>query len=585
MTARVGVLVALLFALPLEARQANTARIEGRVVTTGDMPQPIRGAIVTLTGSGLPGGRTRITDAEGQFVFAGLPPGRFALSGQKPAFLPGEYGATRPGGQGIPLQVTDGEPLTDVTLYLSRGAVITGAVRDPAGEPMPEMTVGAFALPAPDEPQWLKLVQHTSTDDRGVYRLFGLHPGRYVVASLERTGRTRDVASFPSSAIDEMLRELATGRRTFSTAGEPAAPESTHTYAPVFYPGTASPDAATILSLEAGAERTDADFVVTLTRTATIEGTLIDNGIRAKPLIINMAGHALEPTTGNAPTYSQEQTGTGLTFRYTGIVPGRYIITAESSEVGAAYARTEVTVTGDDVTGVTMVMQPTLTLRGRVVFDGQALPPPESPASVRLVAEVTRGAGAGAVSSTRIGNVRIPPGRINPDWTFEIGGLLPDDYRLLASAGRQSGWWPRSAIVNGVDVLDRPLHVAEGDLTGAVITFSDRRTTLSGTVLDQADEPAPAYFMAVFPSDSSLWQPRGRRIHLARTGTDGRWIVEGLPPGDYLVAALSDASLSDLDDADFLATLAMQAVPVTLTEGAPTVQDLQVRRQPGPNHP
>jgi hypothetical protein len=189
------------------------------------------------------------------------------------------------------------------------------------------------------------------------------------------------------------------------------------------------------------------------------------------------------------------------------------------------------------------------------------------------------GSGAGAVGYTRIGNASVPPARITIDWRFELGGLMPDVYRLTATV-TDPGWWLRSAVVNGVDILDRPLDAGSGDLTDAVVTFSDRRTTLSGAIFTGDGEPAPAYFMAVFPADRDLWHPLSRRMHLARTGTDGRWIVEGLPAGDYLLAALSDADQTDLYDPAFLASLVPNAVPISIEEGDETVQDLQIRRVP-----
>jgi hypothetical protein len=99
---------------------------------------------------------------------------------------------------------------------------------------------------------------------------------------------------------------------------------------------------------------------------------------------------------------------------------------------------------------------------------------------------------------------------------------------------------------------------------------------LSGTLVNGSGQTAPAFFIAVFPADHVLWRPRARRIQSARAGTDGRWIVRDLPPGDYLVAALADLDPDDLLDAAFLDKLTGFAAKVSLREGDDKTLDLRV---------
>jgi len=579
----IGILMAAALPLAPDAlAQAPGASLSGQVVSADAAAQPVRRAVVTLAGDGLPGGRTAVSDGDGRFVFDELPAGRFTLTARKPGFLDGVYGATRAGGAGIPLQIDAGQRVTDASVRLIRGAVLTGTVRDPSGAPIPGLDVGAFERPRPGAPAMLTMTASARTDDRGVYRIHGLAPGDYYLSAVQRSGRLVDVATYPASAIDAMLASLRRGTSAAEAAGATAAPEAapeTYAYAPVFYPGTPAPDEAPTVTLGPAEERTGLDFVVALTRMATVEGVLIDNGIATRPLIINRSGARLSATTGSAPLYFQEPTPTGLSFRYTNVVPGRYTIVAQSSETGRAFARAEVVVTGDDVTGVTLVMQPALRLTGRVVFDG-ATEPPASPEAVSMRLRAVDGAGQGSVGYTRIGSAVIPPPRIRPDWTFEFGGLLPDAYHLAASVTASDGWWPRSAVVDGVDILDRPLEMRDRDVSDAVVTFTDRRTHLSGTVLTIDEAPAPAYFIVLFPEDRTLWEPGARRVRSARTGTDGRWVLENLPPGRYLLAALEDLGQEALDDAGTLADLAAAAIPLELGEGERRTQDIQIRREP-----
>ncbi len=564
---------------------SGTARIAGRIETMEASPQPLRRVIVTLSGDQVPGGRTTITDGEGRFAFDRLPAGRFTLSGTKPAYLPGAYGANRPGRAGIPLQISAGEMRTDVNFTMARGAVLTGMLRDPGGEAVSGVDVAALRFPPPGGPMVLALAQYATSDDRGVFRIYGLMPGDYLVSSMMRPGgRQSDVIALSGAQIDDALRELQRRAGPGSAAapvlsGDSIVPAGRYAMTPVLYPGTPAPDAATKVTLALGEERAGLDFIVRLTRMATIEGAVIDGGNPIKPLIINPTGFEMPSLTGAAPSFSWQVTPTGRAFKYTNVVPGRYTITAESSAPGVAWARTEIEVTGDDLSGITLVMQPALRLIGRVVFDGSTLEAPAEPESIAIRLVSPRGSGTSAVGYTRMGQTVIPPARVEANGRFEIAGVMPDVYRITGTVGGQPGWWLRSAIVNGVDVLDRPLECGgAGDITGAVLTFSDRQTSLSGTIQTAAGQPAPAYFIAVFPVDRVLWLPQARRIQSARAGTDGSWILRGLPPGDYFVAALSDLAAEDLADPSFLNDLAAAAVKVTLRDGEQKTQHLRISR-------
>ena len=101
----------------------------------------MRKAIVTVSGPALPNSRTAITDSAGKFAIGELPEGRFTITVKKAAYIPGAYGATRPGRPGTPLALPAGQR-ADVTLEIARAAVLAGAIRDQQGEPVPGVQVG-----------------------------------------------------------------------------------------------------------------------------------------------------------------------------------------------------------------------------------------------------------------------------------------------------------------------------------------------------------------------------------------------------------------------------------------------------------
>ena len=140
-----------------------------------------------------------------------------------------------------------------------------------------------------------------------------------------------------------------------------------------------------------------------------------------------------------------------------------------------------------------------------------------------------------------------------------------------------SEWRLRSFVVGGRDVLDVPLEIGPaGDVTGAVATFTDRHSELSGSVRNASNMPALEGFVLVFPSDRAFWRPASRRIQFTRPGIEGRFAFRDLPAGDYWIAAVPDVDASDLSDVSFMERLVAAAMTVHLEEGEQKTQDVRV---------
>lgn len=87
------------------------------------------------------------------------------------------------------------------------------------------------------------------------------------------------------------------------------------------------------------------------------------------------------------------------------------------------------------MSGITLVMQPALRLTGRIVFDRATLAPPPDLRTVGVVLVSVHGAGTSTHAGyTRMGNARIPPARVEADGRFEIGGIIPDEYRVTGAS-------------------------------------------------------------------------------------------------------------------------------------------------------
>ena len=164
----------------------GTGSISGNVFVNGEGRQPARRVRVTLTNVARTSpGQTTTTDDSGAFVFRGLPAGRFELQAFKNAYLRASYGASRPDRAGTHVVVNNGEAITNLTMTIARGGVITGVVRDLRGAPLPGVNVRVLKLGynAVTGERTLGASSAGSvalTDDRGEYRAFGLPPGGYL---------------------------------------------------------------------------------------------------------------------------------------------------------------------------------------------------------------------------------------------------------------------------------------------------------------------------------------------------------------------------------------------------------------------
>ncbi|HUL73457.1 MAG TPA: carboxypeptidase-like regulatory domain-containing protein [Vicinamibacterales bacterium] len=401
-------------------------------------------------------------------------------------------------------------------------------------------------------------------------------------------------------------------------------------YAPVYYPGTIAASAASTVTLGVGEERSGVDFQLQLVSTAMISGTVtsptgsLPPGTMIQLVPAGQSGMPSVPGVGaNMARANQEGK-----FAFIGITPGQYTIaaraairqqttdpnTATTTTTAPAqpgrgadpnafgpgrggrggpgqlaqilWASVDVTVNGQDVSDVALNLQPGMTVSGRVAFDGSTLAPPTDLTRVRVTIQ------ARGQQTPELGN--IPPAQVDASGHFTLTGVPPGRYVLQGNApagnggggggarggagGQASGNWTlKSADVGGRDSLDFPFEVQpNGDVGGAVLTFTDRTQELSGTLVDSSGRPTSDYTIIVFPSDKSFWLPQSRRIQSARPSTDGTYSVRGLPPGDYRVIAVTDVETGEWYDPAFLSQLLGASMPITLTAGEKKTQDLRL---------
>jgi hypothetical protein len=224
-----------------------------------------------------------------------------------------------------------------------------------------------------------------------------------------------------------------------------------------------------------------------------------------------------------------------------------------------------------------------MTITGRVAFDSASGAPPPDLSRVELLLSPPPGVGGtGMTNNTNYGGLLRPVGsRLNADGTFTLTNITPGSYRLTvpSSAQNLAGWWLRSAMWENRDLLDGPLTIAPGtDLSQVVVTFTDRHTELGGMLQTPLGQAATDFSVIAFPADPALRVTGSRRIRSTRPSSDGQFRFTDLPPGDYLVAALTDVDMKDLGDAAFLESVSSGGVKLSLSEGEKKKQNLRLAK-------
>ena len=568
----------------------SAGRIIGKVVSAGPETKPLRRARVTLNGSALKPGRTAITQDDGAFVFDAVPPGQYSIAVVKSGYISLAYGATGPGRPGLPVTVASGAQQT-IVIAVPRGGVITGRLTDGTGQPLPGLQVRAltYRILRPAGDRQLVEVPGTTvvTDDRGIYRIFGLAAGEYAVTVRPAAGAEAFTAGLRTVTAADVRQALADVRqsRDRRTPGLPAAlpPRSDPTepagrvaFAPVFYPGTTRASQARLITVAPGEERTAIDVELEYVPVARIGGTIIGAGGAGAPAYVRLVPDPQETLAGQSG-FRGVTTSPDGTFAFDNVPPGRYVLAARASSDGsmalrydaasALWASTELVIDGQDILNVVLAPVPGITLEGQLVFQGQRAPP-------RL--SELRGMGLPLTSRVVPGS---PMAVIVGDGRFSVYGMPPGTYWPDFQAGIRNplgAWWLKSITVEGREMLDAPLELRSSS-KGATVTFADTASDLRGRVAAAAGEPATNCTVVVFPVDRTGWFFNSRRIAAVPVDGEGRYVVRNLPGGDYLIVARPDLDQFEWFNPLTLEKLASAAAKLRIRNDEAVTFDIAVR--------
>src|SRR5262249_46828194 len=159
-----------------ERKSKREGEITGHVI--GPDGQPVPGVRISThrIGERAWSSPSAASDDDGNFKLTGLAPGAYAISAYAPGYVAAEF----------PSENAIHRIGENVTINLVKGGVITGRVTDETGEPIVNVSVLSYRLrdlesKTTDLRFEIYGVDDGVTDDRGIYRIYGLPPGIYIV--------------------------------------------------------------------------------------------------------------------------------------------------------------------------------------------------------------------------------------------------------------------------------------------------------------------------------------------------------------------------------------------------------------------
>lgn len=520
--ARLGVFVVVLTVVPCApaAQQTPprdtakpvtgaTATVGGRVVDR-ETGEPLRRMRVVFYRRGAAPGESPVeatTGADGRYEVSGLLPGQYSASVQ-----PGEYrGGYRAASLGIDddsppafnrppaLDLKPGDVRRSVDFTMARSYAIEGRVLNEYGEPLSDVMVAAD----PIETTGAAYARMLRTDDRGVFRLYGLSPGRYNVCA-------------------------GAGEDPWSSRQRGEEPQQLR-YVRTCHPSAGSPSAATLITIKAS-DATGVTIQMQRGRTYTLSGSIVrESGAPAEHASVSIDYAEQRYPRGYMAGVEYRQG----TFVARGVAAGEYLVRVTIAEPGTSpgpasnreYGYARVVVEASDVSDLVVRTSSGASTAGRVVFDDE--PPPGRP---RLTVAAARPVDGDPLFN----NVMTPNAPVSDDSTFQLKGIHGPV--VVSVSGLPAGWIVKAVRHGETDILQVPTEFKTGDPRQLEVVVTKRVARLTVRPLDAKAQPMPTALIVLMPADPR--RAAGFLLPSEPAAPDGTITFPPLRPDAYLVAAI-----------------------------------------------
>jgi hypothetical protein len=317
---------------PTNSASTHTGVITGRVLA--DNGQPLPGVAVMADSAQLrsAGARSATTNENGDFRLTGLALAAYSLRAALPAYVM------------LPLTGVMGEPKffhagDSATITMAKGGV-TGRVTNANSEPIPGLSIKAIRLRDIVGQPISNASFARRTDDRGLYRIFGLPSGTYIVG-------TDGANAGWSHNADEQAED-----------------------APTYHPSSTR-DTALELTVQTGLELTGIDLRYRGERGRTVSGKFFDSGNTGVVNIELRRPGGGERVVVTWQSINRTQPNQPIGFELRGVADGEYDLVAErlgGEDDGSASAPRHLTVNGADVSGIELRLTPFASVTGKLAL-------------------------------------------------------------------------------------------------------------------------------------------------------------------------------------------------------------------------
>lgn len=521
---------------------AGRSNIQVRAIYE-DTDRPVRRAEVQLSSEDQPRqSRGGVTDGKGEFTFKNLNAGSYRIRIGLPGNLNGYSGVSENTAKSV---TVDGISSAEITVRTMRGGAITGKVTYPDGEPAIGAQVKVLTRSGKQWSYASFIEAGAQTDDRGIYRIYPLETGDYVVGVTEQ-----------SLVIEE--RDVGEAR----TVGNKS-------LRPYYYGDAPSYQSASLIHVDAGREVNNINITLAERVTYKIAGTVVGRGT---PLVgVNLR---LEPHEEGFPGQSlmkarglSTQSDKNGQWVFKDVPEGSYDIELDtlghmpSQDDGPGNKfvglQQQVVVAGADISDLVLSLSEGGRVSGSIVLEGDK--PDKS---------MPRGS---AVSLQLLGRAISPS---NPPLVtrtgespalFSIEGIPPGE-SFLSVRVWDKNYFVKSVTWNRRDLMRHSLKVAPGEeIKGVRIVLSGEVSKLAGVVVSAENKkPLSHKLFVLVPAEELRWTRVDSFLGFY-TDKQGAFNVSGAP-GEYILL-MQPPSENELMPIDHLRKHAALGPRVTLRAG------------------
>jgi 5-hydroxyisourate hydrolase-like protein (transthyretin family) len=444
------------------------------------------------------------TDNNGRFRIEGLGSGRYLVQASRDGYI-NEIRQHETLGTEV-LLLSPGQHVEDLVLRLLPGGAVSGRVVNERGIPLSGVTLQALTYSHRDGRQELEEVSSTSSDSRGRYRMQGLAGGEYYI---------RGTSPNPAQSNPSAVRAST----------------------PIYYPAASNLTRAAQLSIRPGTELAGIDLTCAPEPTFEISGRVLDAPT-------SLPARAVEVTllSDQGDTISaSERTSADGEFKFSGIVPGSYVLVVESAgdarQQGTLWGRTSVDVRDVNVEGIEIILSRGAAVSGHIRVEGKtSLDLGELTATLEAKESMT-------LSALMPGIEDAP---VTSDGSFILRNVATGTYELSVFP-IPAGYFLEAG--GGLGSLETSVTVAGSyPLPSLELILRSASAWIDGTV--SSDKPAARAFVVLAPQGER--HNHARYYKTAVTNPFGKFVIRSVPPGDYKLFAWESIETGAYLDPDFL---------------------------------